>query len=38
MRQIAIKPGIANGKAQIVIEKVPMDEASLAKVNEDLFG
>ena len=36
--QVAVKPGIANGKAQIVIEHVPMDEASLAKVNEDLFG
>jgi len=36
--QVAVKPGIANGKAQIVIEKVPMDEDSLAKANEDLFG
>lgn len=35
--QVAVKPGIANGKAQIVIEKVPMDEDSLDKLNEDLF-
>lgn len=46
--QIAIKPGIANGKAQIVITAVPgdgeqggtrpVDEDDLESLNEELFG
>jgi hypothetical protein len=36
--QIAVKPGIANGKAQIVIKAVPLDSDGLDKLNEDLFG
>ena len=44
--QIAIKPGIANGKAQIVIDRVPgqasgngkLAEKSLDELNEELFA
>ena len=37
MGQVAVKPGIANGKAQIVIGRVPMEAESLDKLNVDLF-
>jgi len=35
---IAIKPGIGNGKAQIVIERPPQNGESLDNLNSDLFG
>ncbi len=40
--QIAVKPGIGNGKAQIIIERPPsgksLDELSDDEFNEELFG
>ena len=35
--QIAIKPGIANGKAQIIIQSLPSNIDS-DELNEQLFG
>ena len=37
--QVCIKPGIANGKAQICIEPLPHDyDSSVEDVNDDLFA
>lgn len=36
--QIAIRPGIANGKAQVVIDPVPDEGVDIDAINADLFG